>query len=58
MIYVRVLMCVLKGIWDDMTPHKLHISTASKLIPTSFPLNNPYNVFAKMRGTGFSTVYT
>ena len=36
-----------------MTPHKLHISTASKLI-LHFPLNNPYYVFAKLRGTGSS----
>ena len=39
---------------DVMTPHKLHISTASKLT-LHFPLNNPYYVFAKVRGTGFST---
>ena len=35
-----------------MTPHKLHNSLKTH---TSFPLNNPYNVFAKVRGTGFST---
>ena len=55
-IYVRVLMCVLKEIWevlDKVSWHLTSYTTPLKLI-LHFPLNNPYNVFAKVRGTGFS----
>ena len=53
---VRVLKCVLKEIWEVLDKVNTSQVTHFNFLKThtSFPLNNPYNVFAKVRGTGFS----